>query len=105
MQLGAYLDDITKGTIDLRERIARSKYIPEEELTRLDAIKQDTKSIITKNRRDWRNSLMLKEYRTVSEIAGPLMVVENVKASNLTNLSKCEWTVARFVRAGFRSQR
>lgn len=48
LQLGAYLDDITKGTIDLRERIARSKYIPEEELTRLDAIKQDTKALLQK---------------------------------------------------------
>ena len=44
---------------------------------------------------------MLKEYRTVSEIAGPLMVVENVKGVNLTNLSKCEWTVARFVKGRF----
>ncbi|MFS8088268.1 V-type ATP synthase subunit A [Enterococcus gallinarum] len=48
LQLGAYLDNITKGTIDLRERIARSKYIPEEELTRLDAIKQDTKALLQK---------------------------------------------------------
>ena len=48
LQLGAYLDDITKGTIDLRERIARSKYIPEEELTRLDAIKQDKKALLQK---------------------------------------------------------
>lgn len=48
LQLGAYLDDITKGTIDLRERIARSKYISEEELTRLDAIKQDTKTLLQK---------------------------------------------------------
>lgn len=48
LRLGAYLDDITKGTIDLRERIARSKYIPEEELTRLDAIKQDTKALLQK---------------------------------------------------------
>lgn len=48
LQLGAYLDDITKGTIDLREQIARSKYIPEEELTRLDAIKQDTKALLQK---------------------------------------------------------
>lgn len=48
LQLGAYLDDITKGTIDLRERIARSKYIPEEELTRLDAIKQDTNALLQK---------------------------------------------------------
>lgn len=48
LQLGAYLDDITKGTIDMRERIARSKYIPEEELTRLDAIKQDTKALLQK---------------------------------------------------------
>ncbi|WP_429974798.1 V-type ATP synthase subunit A [Enterococcus sp. DIV0840c] len=43
LQLGAYLDEITKGTVDLRERIARSKYIPEEELTRLDTIKHDIK--------------------------------------------------------------
>ncbi|MEQ7162241.1 V-type ATP synthase subunit A [Enterococcus gallinarum] len=48
LQLGAYLDDITKGTTDLRERIARSKYIPEEELTRLDAIEQDTKALLQK---------------------------------------------------------
>lgn len=48
LQLGAYLDDITKGTTDMRERIARSKYIPEEELTRLDAIKQDTKALLQK---------------------------------------------------------
>ncbi|MGH1803823.1 V-type ATP synthase subunit A [Enterococcus gallinarum] len=48
LQLGAYLDDITKGTTDLRERIARSKYIPEEELTRLDAIKKDTKALLQK---------------------------------------------------------
>jgi V/A-type H+-transporting ATPase subunit A len=48
LQLGAYLDEVTKGTVDLRERIARSKYIPEEELTRLDTIKQDTKALLQK---------------------------------------------------------
>lgn len=48
LQLGAYLDDIAKGTIDLRERIARSKYIPEEELTRIDEIKRDTKALLQK---------------------------------------------------------
>jgi len=46
LQLGAYLDEITKGTVDLRERIARSKYIPEEELTRLDTIKHDIKEML-----------------------------------------------------------
>lgn len=48
LQLGAYLDDIIKGTIDLRERIARSKYVPENELNRIDEVKHDIKEIMRK---------------------------------------------------------
>ena len=48
IQLGAYVDEIIKGTIALRERIARSKYIPEEELEHLDEIKQEIKQTIQK---------------------------------------------------------
>ncbi|WP_082348653.1 V-type ATP synthase subunit A [Enterococcus sp. RIT-PI-f] len=48
LQLGAYLDEIIKGTVDLRERIARSKYLPEEELDRIDKVKEDIKEIMQK---------------------------------------------------------
>ena len=38
IQLGAYVNEIINGTVSIRERIARSKYIPEEEMDRLDEI-------------------------------------------------------------------
>ncbi len=38
IQLGAYVNEIIQGTVSLREQIARSKYIPEAELARLDDI-------------------------------------------------------------------
>ena len=38
IQLGAYVNEIINGTVSIRERIARSKYIPEEEMNRLDEI-------------------------------------------------------------------
>src|SRR5699024_5061070 len=43
IQLGAYYDEVLKGTVDLREKIARSKYIPETELTQLDEIQTEIK--------------------------------------------------------------
>lgn len=48
LKLGAYLADITKGTVDLRERIARSKYIPEDNLEKLAEIKQDIQKLLQK---------------------------------------------------------
>ncbi|MGM7557496.1 V-type ATP synthase subunit A [Aerococcus christensenii] len=36
--LGAYYDEILQGTSDLRERIARMKYVPEEEISQLDEL-------------------------------------------------------------------
>lgn len=36
LELGAYYDDVMKGTHDLRDLIARSKYVPEEEIVKLD---------------------------------------------------------------------
>ena len=41
LELGTYLKEIMDGTLALRDRIARSKYIPESELTKLDQINQD----------------------------------------------------------------
>lgn len=38
IQLGAYVNEIINGTVSIREKIARSKYIPEEEMNRLDEI-------------------------------------------------------------------
>lgn len=48
LQLGAYFDEIVKGTVQLREKIARSKYISEEKLEQIDQIKQEIKNVIQK---------------------------------------------------------
>ncbi|MGX7204413.1 V-type ATP synthase subunit A [Enterococcus pingfangensis] len=41
LELGTYLKEIMDGTFVLRDRIARSKYIPETELAKLDQINLD----------------------------------------------------------------
>ncbi|MBO0450912.1 MULTISPECIES: V-type ATP synthase subunit A [Enterococcus] len=41
LELGTYLKEIMDGTVTLRDRIARSKYISEDELTKLDQINLD----------------------------------------------------------------
>ena len=46
LELGTYLKEIMEGTIVLRDRIARSKYIAETELEKLDQIKLDIVSEI-----------------------------------------------------------
>lgn len=50
LSLNAYLSEILEGTIGIREQIAKSKYIPEDELHKIDAltlsIKQTMKEII-----------------------------------------------------------
>lgn len=46
IQLGAYVNEIIQGTVAVRERIARSKSIPEEEISRLDEIHQEIKQTI-----------------------------------------------------------
>ncbi|MFO8069756.1 MAG: V-type ATP synthase subunit A [Alkalibacterium sp.] len=54
MDLGAYYDEIIEGTENAREKIARMKFIPEEELTRIKEI----------------NVLIEKEVRVVLEKGG-----------------------------------
>ena len=46
IRLGAYLDDIMDGTLNLRDRIARSKFIEEERLSEIDSLKQEIESTI-----------------------------------------------------------
>ncbi|AMB94153.1 V-type ATP synthase subunit A [Aerococcus sanguinicola] len=43
MELGAYYDEIMKGTQDIRERISRMKYVHEDDLDQLDQLKADIK--------------------------------------------------------------
>lgn len=43
MKLGAYFDDIVGETSDLRERIGRLKYVPEDELTKFDEVRKEIK--------------------------------------------------------------
>lgn len=46
ISLGAYLSEIMKGTVGLRERIGRSKFVPETELETLDDIQANIKPTI-----------------------------------------------------------
>lgn len=46
IQLGAYYNEIMEGTTQLRERIARSKFIPEEELEKLNTIYNDIETTV-----------------------------------------------------------
>ena len=48
LELGAYFVEIMDGTIELRDRIARSKYVPEEELETLDFLEVTIKETIKK---------------------------------------------------------
>lgn len=46
MDLGAYYDEINDGTDEIREKIGRSKFIPEEELSRFADIRKQTEETI-----------------------------------------------------------
>ncbi|OQO70203.1 V-type ATP synthase subunit A [Enterococcus villorum] len=46
LALGAYFDEIMEGTAFVRERISRSKYIPEDELSKIEKINQEMKETI-----------------------------------------------------------
>ncbi|MGN8981917.1 V-type ATP synthase subunit A [Enterococcus villorum] len=46
LALGAYFDEIMEGTAFVRERISRSKYIPEDELSKIEKINQEIKETI-----------------------------------------------------------
>lgn len=46
LELGSYLSEIMTGTEVLRDRIARSKYVPESELAKLDDIAREITTVI-----------------------------------------------------------
>ena len=46
IDLGAYYDEINEGTDEIREKIGRSKFIPEEELSRFADIRKQTEETI-----------------------------------------------------------
>lgn len=46
MELGAYFDEITKGTENVVERIGRMKFIPEEEMTKIKGIRDQSEKDI-----------------------------------------------------------
>lgn len=46
LRLGAYLQEIMEGTVDLRDRIARSKYIAEDQLAQFDEIVAEIKTTL-----------------------------------------------------------
>lgn len=46
IQLGAYLDDLMEGTVNLRDRIARSKFIAEERFSEIQGLHKDIEKTI-----------------------------------------------------------
>lgn len=46
IQLGAYLQDVMGGTVELRDRIARSKFIEEERLKEIENLKNEIETTI-----------------------------------------------------------
>lgn len=46
LTLGAYLSELMTGTVGLRDQIARSKYLPEEQIDRLDGLVDEIKGTL-----------------------------------------------------------
>lgn len=46
MELGAYFDEIMEGTVEVRDRIARGKYTPEDNLSNFEDIRKSIKETI-----------------------------------------------------------
>lgn len=46
MKLGAYFNEIIEGTVAIRDRIARGKYIPEENIGEFKTLKTDIETVI-----------------------------------------------------------
>ena len=46
MELGAYFAEIKKGTAAAREQIAKSKYFPEDQIAKFEALRNDIKEAI-----------------------------------------------------------
>lgn len=46
IQLGAYLQDVMGGTVELRDRIARSKFIEEERLNDIENLKNEIETTL-----------------------------------------------------------
>lgn len=46
MELGAYFDEIIKGTVNLRERIGRGKFLPEAEIAQFEDMRNSIKDTI-----------------------------------------------------------
>lgn len=41
LELGSYISEIMEGTVSLRDKIARSKYLPEDEISQLDVLHEE----------------------------------------------------------------
>jgi len=46
MELGAYFAEIMKGTSAVREQIAKSKYFPEEQISKFEGLRNDIKTAV-----------------------------------------------------------
>ena len=89
LEAGVYLNEIL-ALEEIKDRIARSKYIHEDDLDKIDQIGVDLKAAIEELNKQRRGYKMLKEYRTVTEVVGPLMIVEGVEGVKYDELVEIE---------------
>ncbi len=77
LDAGANLSDVLG--LPVRDRIGRAKYIPEDQIkAQFEQIESDLQQPDGRADRSRRAGLMLKEYHTIKEVVGPLMLVEGV---------------------------
>ena len=84
------------GTEEVRDRIARSKYIPEAEIARFEEIKAQIKADI-ENNSTWRDDTCLKSIVRLVKLLGPLMMVEQVEGANMMSWLKIHYKMVNYV--------
>lgn len=80
VEKGARLDDVLE--LPVREKIGRAKYIEEKDLARFDEISKEMNEAMHGSA----EGTMFKEYKTIKEVVGPLLLVEGVEGVKYNEL-------------------
>ena len=87
LELGTYFTEIMEGTVVLRDRIARSKFIHEDQLATIQALKEEIvetlHQIVAKGGVD--NERGLKNTVLSAKLLAPLMIVDQVEGFTTMN--------------------
>ncbi len=88
LKRGAALKDVTE--MEIREKVVRMRYVDEKELSTLDALEEEIKKEIGNLMPAGVRSMLPREYRTITNLSGPLMVVEKVNEVRYDELVEIE---------------